>query len=88
LHAAAGVGSGGARRGVLDWVRAPLEERSRIIQPSALSGDVWRAELSQNKQEAWRAAEAVCLFPLPAPESHLTLVVFGDDQAAIPITLQ
>lgn len=86
-HGAASIGSGGGSRGLFDWVPAPLEERSRIIQPPGLSGYVWRAQLNQNIQDAWKAAEVVCLFPLPPPGTNAKLVVFGDNDTAIPITV-
>jgi hypothetical protein len=86
LHMAASSGRG--PRGVLDWVRAPLAERAQIIQPPGLFHYIWRAEPTQNKDDAWRAAEAVCLFPLPPPGTNATLVVFGDNTTAIPITVR
>lgn len=87
LHGAASMGSGGGRREVMDWVRAPIGERSKIIQPPALSGYVWRAVRKQEEQEAWRAADCTCLFPLPPQGTQAKLVVFGDTQTAVPITI-
>lgn len=87
-HRAASIGSGGGSRGLFEWVPAPLDERSRIIQPPGLSGYVWRAQLNQNIQNAWKAAEVVCLFPLPPPGTNAKLVVFGDNATAFPITVK
>jgi hypothetical protein len=86
-HRAASFGGGGHTRGIFDWVPGPLEERSRVIQPPSLRGYVWRAQLSQNIQDAWKSAEINCLFPLPATDSNLKLVVFGDMQTAIPVSI-
>jgi hypothetical protein len=87
LHGAASFGGSGARREVLDWVRAPIGERSKIIQPPGLSGYVYRAVRTQDKQEAWRAVDATCLFPLPPPGTNAKLVVFGDSNTAVPVAI-
>lgn len=87
-HRAASIGGERGRRGILDWVPGPLEERSGIIQPPGLSGYVWRAQRTQNIQDAWRAADIACLFPLPPPGTNAKLVVFGDNSHAISIAVQ
>jgi len=86
-HRAASIGSGRGSRGILDWVPAPLDERSKIIQPPALSGYVWRAQRNQNVQDAWRSAEVVCLFPLPPPGTNAKFIVFGDNETALAIAV-
>lgn len=86
-HGAASIGGGSRSRGILDWVPEPLGERSKIIQPPALSGYVWHAQRNLNIQNAWRAAEVVCLFPLPPPGTSAKVIVFGDNETAIPITV-
>ena len=70
----------------IEYGRPYLKGRT-IGQNIVQYGYVWRAERTQNKQDAWRAAEAVCLFPLPPPGTNARLVVFGDNEAAIPITV-
>jgi len=84
-HRVASIGGGRSSRGILDWVPEPLGERSKIIQPPALSGYVWHGHRNFNLQNAWRAAEIVCLFPLPPPGTNAKVVVFGDNETAIPI---
>ena len=86
-HKAASIGGGRASRGLFDWVPEPLGERSKIIQPPALSGYVWHGHRNYNLQNAWRAAEVVCLFPLPPPGTNAKIVVFGDHETAVPITV-